>query len=165
MPRCCGGATIGAMCAVSLVGAPLLYRYIGMGGIFALTGVLSLLAMAVVKYLVPTPPRRAGHDKPAAGQPGRLLDPELLRLNGGIFILHIVLYAMFVVVPPLVVRAGLPLPEHWKLYLPVVLASFALMVPPILYADRHNRPKPVLLGGVALLLAVETGLAPTKPSS
>src|SRR2546426_4392854 len=153
------GATIGAMFAVSLVGAPLLYRYIGMGGIFALTGVLSLLAMAVVKYLVPTPPRRAGHDKPAAGQPGRLLDPELLRLNGGIFILHIVLYAMFVVVAPLVVRAGLPLPEHWKLYLPVVLASFVLMVPAILYADRKNHPKPVLLGAVALLAAVEGLLA------
>src|SRR3989454_4495899 len=157
------GATIGAMFAVSLVGAPLLYRYIGMGGIFALTGVLSLLAMAVVKYLVPTPPRRARHGKPAAGQPRRLLDPELLRLNGGIFILHIVLYAMFVVVPPLVVRAGLPLPEHWKLYLPVVLASFVLMVPAVLYADRRNRPKPVLIGAVALLMTVEGALAAVGP--
>ena len=41
---------------------------------------------------------------------------------------------------------GLALAEHWKLYLPVVLASFAVMVPPILYADRRNRPKPVLVG-------------------
>src|SRR3989441_5527342 len=39
------------------------------------------------------------------------------------------------------------------------------MVPPVLYADRRNRPKPVLLGGVALLLAVETVLAATKASS
>ena len=31
---------------------------------------------------------------------------------------------MFVVVPPMLVQAGLALPEHWKLYLPVVLASF-----------------------------------------
>jgi MFS family permease len=158
------GATIGLMFAVSLVGAPVLYHYIGMGGIFALTGVLAFLALAVVKYLVPDPPRRAGHGKPAAGQLGRLLDPELLRLNAGIFILHIVLYAMFVVVPPLVVRAGLPLPEHWKLYLPVVLASFVLMVPAILYADRKNRPKPVLLGAVALLAAIEGLLAASGAS-
>src|SRR3989449_3278685 len=103
--------------------------------------------------------------KPQEEGGGRLFDVELLRLNAGIFVLHIVLYAMFVVVPPLVVDAGLELPEHWKLYLPVVLVSFALMVPPILYADRRNRPKPVLLGGVALLLAVEAALAATKAGS
>jgi MFS family permease len=80
-------------------------------------------------------------------------------LNTGIFVLHVVLYAMFVVVPPLLVQAGLPLPEHWKLYLPVVLASFVLMVPGIIYADRKNRPKPVLLASVALLVAVEAALA------
>src|SRR2546422_7392545 len=103
--------------------------------------------------------------KPQEEGGGRLFDVELLRLNAGIFVLHVVLYAMFVVVPPLVVDAGLELPEHWKLYLPVVLVSFALMVPPVLYADRRNRPKPVLLGGVALLLAVEAGLAATKAGS
>ena len=37
-------------------------------------------------------------------------------------------------------RAGFRSPQHWKLYLPVVLVSFVLMVPPILYADRRNRP-------------------------
>src|SRR5207253_10363805 len=142
-----------------LVAAPVLYRYIGMGGVFALTGLLSLLAIAVVKYFVPDPPPRLEHA--AASSAGRAirLDAELVRLNAGIFILHIVLYAMFVVVPPLVVRAGLPLVEHWKLYLPVVLGSFVLMVPAILYADRRNHPKPVLLAGVALLMVVEAVLA------
>jgi MFS family permease len=149
------GTTIGLTFAVSLVGAPLLYRHVGMAGIFALTGALSLVAVGVVKYFVPDPPPRAAPRERAASQQGRLLDPELLRLNGGIFVLHIVLYAMFVVVPPLLVRSGLPLTEHWHLYLPVVLVSFVLMVPAILYADRHNRPKPVLLGAVGLLLAVE----------
>jgi len=158
------GATIGAMFAVSLVGAPLLYRYVGMGGIFALTGVLALAAIAVVKFFVPDPHAGAAPAKPAAAQRARLLDPEQLRLNAGIFILHMVLYAMFVVVPPLLVGAGLPLAEHWKLYLPAMLVSFLLMLPPILYADRKNRPKPVLLGAVALLAAVEGLLALTEPS-
>ena len=153
------GATIGLMFAISLVGAPLLYQAVGMGGIFALTGVLSLAAMPVVKFLVPDPVGDAGGEEAPAAARARLLDPELLRLNAGIFILHVVLYAMFVVTPPLVVDAGLALPEHWKLYLPVMLGSFVLMVPAILYADRRNRPKPVLLGAVALLLAVEAALA------
>jgi MFS family permease len=149
------GASIGLMFALSLVGAPLLYHAIGMGGIFALTGALSLAAIALVKYYVPDPPPRA----PLAARRGLQIDAELVRLNGGIFILHIVLYAMFVVVPPLLVGAGLPLVEHWKLYLPVVLASFVLMVPAVLYADRRHRPKPVLLAAVALLLVVEALLA------
>jgi MFS family permease len=147
------GSTIGLMFALSLVGAPLLYRVIGLEGLFAATGVLCLAAIAVVRYLVPEPPAPAR--KPMGGMREGVLNPELLRLNAGIFILHIVLYAMFVVVPPLMVQAGLALQDHWKLYLPVVLASFVLMVPAILYADRRNRPKPVLIAAVALLLGVE----------
>ncbi|HZQ72881.1 MAG TPA: MFS transporter [Burkholderiales bacterium] len=147
------GATIGLMFAVSLVGAPWLYRAVGMGGVFALTGLLSLAAIGVVKFLVPDP--IAAAEQKADAPRRRLLDAELLRLNAGIFILHVVLYAMFVVTPPLIVQAGLPLAEHWKLYLPVILGSFALMVPAVFYADRRNQAKPVLLASVALLAGVE----------
>ena len=150
------GSTIGLMFALSIVGAPVVYRWIGMDGIFALTGLLSLAAIWVVKTQVPEPPIQPR----AAGKPpvamAELLNPELLRLNLGIFVLHVVLYAMFVIVPLLLVRNGLPLTQHWQLYLPVVLLSFVLMVPAILYADRHNRPKPVLLGAVGIWLAVES---------
>jgi MFS family permease len=159
------GATIGLMVAVSLVGAPVLYRYLGMGGVFALTGMLSLVAIAVVKYFVPDAPPRSKPEPHAAPRPGRLIDAELVRLNAGIFVLHVVLYALFVVVPPLLVHAGLPLAEHWKIYLPVLAASFVLMVPAILYADRRNQPKPVLLGAVALLGATLAGLAAGKAGS
>src|SRR5690349_14738548 len=153
------GATIGLMFALSLVGAPLLYRYIGMGGIFALTGALSLAAMAVVKFFVPNPPPRPRNEPSLGNPPSRPVDRELLRLNVGIFVLHIVLYAMFVVVPPLLVRDGWPLAAHWKIYLPTLAASFVLMVPAILYADRRNRPKPVLLLAVALLGGTLVALA------
>ena len=154
------GSMIGLMFALSLVGAPLLYRAIGMDGLFVLTGVLCLAAMAVVKYQVPDPPAQPRAAVSAAGSVrAALLDTELVRLNAGIFILHVVLYAMFVVVPPLVVRGGLALPEHWKLYLPAILGSFALMIPAVLYADRRNQSKPVLIGAVALLLVAELALA------
>ncbi|HJY75188.1 MAG TPA: MFS transporter [Burkholderiales bacterium] len=152
------GSTIGLMFALSLVGAPVLYRWIGMDGLFALTGVLSLAAMWVVRTQVPDPPARPAPPPQAPGAAVRLLDLELLRLNAGIFILHVVLYAMFVVVPIALVQDGLALPEHWKLYLPVVLASFVAMVPAILYADRRNGTKPVLLASVGLLFAVELAL-------
>jgi MFS family permease len=152
------GSTIGFMFALSLVGAPLLYRLIGMEGLFALNGVLCFAAMAVVKYLVADPPLLIA---PKGGGTVRaaILDPELLRLNAGILILHVVLYAMFVVVPPLLVHTGLGLPDHWKLYLPVVLGSFFFMVPAVLYADRRNRPKGVLLCAVGVLAGAEFLLA------
>jgi MFS family permease len=151
------GSTIGLMFAVSLVAAPLLDEWIGLAGLFALTGTLALLAIWVVWSQVPDASLPRG---PAAGADRRstLLDPQLLRLNLGIFVLHVILYAMFLVVPPLLIAAGLELSSHWKLYLPVVLASFVVMLPPILYADRRNRPKPVLLCAVALLCAVELAL-------
>src|ERR1041384_1524582 len=152
------GSTIGLMFALSLVGAPVLYRWIGMEGLFALTGVLSLAAMWVVRTQVPDPPARPASPPKTPGAAVRLLDLELLRLNAGIFILHVVLYAMFVVVPIALVQDGLALPEHWKLYLPVVLVSFVAMVPAILYADRRNGTKPVLLASVGLLFAVELAL-------
>jgi MFS family permease len=157
------GSMIGLMFALSLVGAPLLYRGIGMGGLFALTGMLALAAMWVVRTQVPDPQAAAARQDDAAAGRASLLDPELLRLNAGIFILHIVLYAMFVVLPFMLVEAGLALTDHWQVYLPVVLVSFALMVPGILYADRRNRPKPVLVGAVALLVAAQAGLALFRP--
>jgi MFS family permease len=40
-----------------------------------------------------------------------------------------------------------------------VLASFVLMVPAVLYADRRNQSKPVLIGAVILLLGTEAALA------
>jgi MFS family permease len=154
------GATIGFSFALSLVAAPSLYQVIGMGGLFALTGVLALAAIGVIVWLVPDAPRRAA--AAAAGAPGALrtalLDPQLLRLNAGIFVLHLVQMAMFVVVPPLLVASGLPLSAHWKIYLPVVLASFALMLPPVLHADRRNAGRGVMLGAIALLILAEAGL-------
>jgi MFS family permease len=159
------GSTIGFTFALSLVAAPVLYRSIGMGGLFVITGMLALAAIWVVKALVPdvskatrAVPLAAG--KPAAAAGSRMfMDRELLRLNAGIFVLHFVLYAMFLVVPPMIIHAGLGLSAHWELYLPVVLASFVLMVPPILYADRRNKPKPVMVGCVALLAAVLAAFA------
>ena len=148
------GGMIGFTFALSLVAAPALYQWIGMGGLFVATGVLSLAAVWVVCAVVPAVPMRP-HALPVKGGLAAALAPDLLRLNAGIFVLHLVQMAMFVVLPPMIVDAGLPVASHWKLYLPVVLVSFAIMVPPILHADRRNRAKPVMLGAIALLAAVQ----------
>ena len=154
------GATIGLAFALSLVVAPALYHGIGMGGLFALTGGLSLAAIWVVLALVPEVPRHV-IAAPGAGGLAAAFHPELLRLNLGIFVLHLVQMAMFVVLPRLLVESGLALPEHWKFYLPVVLVSFTLMAPAVFFADRRNRARPILIGAVALLAGVLLLLALT----
>jgi MFS family permease len=159
------GASIGLSFALSLVAAPVLYHRIGMDGLFVLTGVLALAAIGVVAKLAPpaSPRPAAPADAPGALR-FALLDPQLARLNAGIFVLHLVQMAMFVVVPPLLVDSGLPVAAHWKLYLPVVLASFALMLPPVWHADRRNAGRGVMLGSIALLVLAEGAFSLAGPS-
>jgi MFS family permease len=145
------GSSIGLVFAISLVAAPALYAAIGMGGIFWLTAILALAAIGLVTHVVPPAPPLPGGPRP----PFRdvLLDTQLLRLNFGIFTLHMVQMAMFVVVPGLLVRyGGLPLASHWQIYLPAVLASFVLMVPAIILAEKRNKVQPVFVSAIGLLL-------------
>lgn len=157
------GSSIGLMFALSLVGSPLLYRYIGMGGIFILTGVLALAAIWVVVSVVPQE-SLVKVEAEEHVEPARLRDvlrnPHLLRLNFGIFSLHAVQMAIFVVVPLALISAGgIPVAQHWKIYLPVVLGSFVLMVPAIFYAEKKDAIKPVFLASIALMAAVQLGFA------
>lgn len=150
------GAAIGLSFAGSMIAAPLLYAAIGMGGMFVLVGVLSLVAIWVVLVIVPEAP-------PLPTQRVRLVEvlrnTELMRLNFGVFALHFIQMAMFVVVPTaLVGSAELPVDEHWKIYLPVVLASFVLMLPPIFIGEKLGKMKQVFIGAILLLLLVQVGM-------
>ena len=136
---------------------------IGMGGIFVLTGVLALagdrgpLQGGAARAAWPTsttrPTSGARRSRPCSAT------PSSCGSISGILALHMVQMAMFVVVPPLLVeRAGLPVAAHWQVYLPVVLASFVLMIPPLLAAERHGRSRRSSSGSIALLAAVQVGL-------
>src|SRR5205085_9663534 len=50
------GSTIGLSFALSLAGSPWLARHLGVPGIFAMTGVLAMVAMLVVWRVVPQVP-------------------------------------------------------------------------------------------------------------
>lgn len=155
------GSTIGIAFAVSLVAGPALNRVIGVPGIFALTGVLALAAIWVVKAWVPDPADSHFHAD-AQANPARLKDVlrdgQLLRLDFGIFALHAAQMAMFVVVPVALKDSGLAADHHWAVYLPVLLGSFLLMVPAIIYGEKRGKMKPVFVGAVALMLLAQIGL-------
>jgi MFS family permease len=151
------GASIGLVFALSLVIAPPLAAAIGLSGLFVLTGVLALGAIVLLFTTVPPAPTFAAQARVSFATV--LFDARLARLNFGVFALHMMQTALWVVVPPALVAGGLPGGEHWKVYLPAVLLSFAVMVPAIIAAERRGKIKPVYAGAVALLVLVQAGLA------
>ena len=149
------GSTIGATFALSLILSPWLNRVIGVPGIFAMTGVLVLAAMVVVRVLVPDAPElphRAG-ERGLAQFAAVLRDPQLARLYYGVFVLHAILMALFIAVPFNLRAAGLPVDHHWQVYLPVMVGSFVLMLPAVLGSPTPRRVRAVFVGSVAVLLA------------
>ncbi|QKO23522.1 MFS transporter [Rhodoferax sp. BAB1] len=151
------GASIGLMFALSLVLAPLLVTYIGLAGLFALTGSLALAGVAVVIWWVPAEPLQ--HKNQPRGKLSEVLrHAGLLRLDAGVFILHAVQLAMWVAIPALLVQAGLPPAQHWWVYLPAVLASFFVMGATLFPLERRGYLRAVFLGSIALIALVQLGL-------
>jgi MFS family permease len=153
------GATIGITFALSLMGAPILNRLIGVPGIFMLTGFLSLSAILVVRFVVPTPLNintSKTLKEPAPSFKSILENKELSRLNFGIFALHAAQMAMFIVVPiALATSGGMDVNQHWKVYLPVLLSSFVFMVPIIILSEKFNRAKLVFISSIFLMLIAQ----------
>ena len=150
------GVTIGASFVTALLLGPLLYKVIGVPGIFWLTAGLALSAVIVLQSWVPTPVRSSIH-RDAQAVPGQFLcllrDSRLLRLDVGILILHCALMAMFVVVPlALAEYAGMSAGDLWKVYLPVVLSSAIFLFPLSYLADKKNMTRPVFTAAVFVLI-------------
>ncbi|MCC6303259.1 MAG: MFS transporter, partial [Gammaproteobacteria bacterium] len=157
------GASIGLSFAASLAAGPILNHWIGVPGIFWLTALLALVGIALLYLVVPNPvSHRPRRDTGAV--PGFffqvLRDPQLLRLDGGIFALHCVLTASFVALPfALRDFAGVDTSHHGYVYLPVLLIALVVMVPLVVVAEKRRRLKEVFLSAVAGIALAEFGLA------
>jgi MFS family permease len=157
------GMTIGFSFLVAIVTGPAIAGWIGVAGIFWLMAALALAGIAITALVVPTAPRP--HVQPEAETVPALIraslrNPELLRLNFGIFALHAMLTASFLVVPA-VLRGTLALSsrDQWLVYLPVLLLSVAVMVPAIIAAERYRRMKGTLVAAVAAMAGSQLMLA------
>nr|WP_040578283.1 MFS transporter [Methylomicrobium album] len=156
------GASIGVSFGVAITAGPVIASFIGVHGIFWLIAGLALLAILIVLLLVPNP-RLSRKHREAQVIPSHfsevLTHPELLRLDYGIFILHLVMTASFVVVPLLMRDAGLIPARHWMVYLPVFVLSLAFMIPFIILAEKKQKMKGVFLGAVSILILAFLGLS------
>ncbi len=155
------GLSIGVSFGVAITAGPIIGGLIGVHGIFWLIAGLSFIAIFVVRFLVPDPKKSKKH-RDAELVPNQffniLKNTELLRLNYGIFVLHAMLTASFVVLPLLMRDAGLAPAEHWKVYLPVFVVSMAAIIPFVIVAEKKRKMKAVFIGAIATLVLADLGL-------
>lgn len=157
------GMSIGLSFAVSLVLGPILDHWIGVRGIFWLTAILAMGGMLMLHLAVPQPGHSILHRdaEPVRGYFAAVLaDSQLLRLDLGVFILHMILTASFVVLPfALRDYANMPSAHHWHVYLPVLLISMVVMVPLVVLAEKYRHIKQVYVAAIALVVVSEFGLS------
>jgi MFS family permease len=156
------GMSIGFSFAVAMVVGSILSEWIGVDGIFWLTAFFAMMGVAVTFFWVPNAPKSFHREtEPVPGQFKTILkDQQLLRLDIGIMILHMVLTATFIVIPLALANeqyVNLPSSEHWKIYLPVMLLAMVLMVPFIIIAESRRRMKEVFVGAIAVAALAELG--------
>ncbi|NRB24366.1 MFS transporter [Shewanella sp.] len=149
------GMCIGFSFALSLLVGPIAAQYVGLSGLFALTACLAVLGMLIVQFLVPTPITHAPKGDTVA-TPTKLkamiTDPQLFRLDAGIFILHLVLTAVFVALPLDLVDAGLVKEKHWMLYFPAFIGAFLLMVPLIVIGVKKKNTKATFQASLLIMM-------------
>ncbi|GIX29828.1 MAG: MFS transporter [Porticoccaceae bacterium] len=159
------GGSIGLAFAAAMVLGPLLAAHWGLAAIFWLTALLAALGIALVVFWIPAPaaPSRLAASESLAVPRllGRVLSHgQLLRLDFGVFALHLAQMASWVAVPTLLAeRHHLPLERHWLFYLAAMGGGFFLMIPLVIHGERRGRLKPVLLFGIAALMAGDGLLA------
>jgi MFS family permease len=152
------GMSFGVTFAIAMVSGPILARHFGLSFLFWGIAVLALLGIAVVLWLVPKPASHVQNRESALVR-GSLLrvlrEPRLLRLDLGIFCLHVVLMSSFIALPLALESAGLPRETQWLAYLWPMLLSFIPVLPVIIYAETFRRMRRTFLGAILLLLACE----------
>ena len=156
------GISIGASFMVAVVTGPILANLIGVDGIFWLMAGLAIVGIAITAFIVPSPQRVRVH-RDAETVPGLigsvLRHRELLRLDVGVFALHAILTASFLVVPGLL-RGTLhvSIEDQWKVYFPVLAVSVIVMLPALVAAEKYRHMKGVFIASVAALLVSQVAL-------
>lgn len=154
------GMSIGLSFAIAMLAGPLLIKWMPIGGLFLLAACFAVLAIVILYLFVPIPPVLHWHQET---EPEReaffqlLFTPELAKLNIGIFILHTIFTASFIVIPiSLYHFSGFSEKSQWLLYLPTLLIACLLSLMCISAAEGKKQLKTYFLGAILLLAIAES---------
>lgn len=154
------GASIALSFAVSVIIATPLYAFLGMSGIFLMMAVLGLLALLVTVRFVPSSPIfRAPQPEGTKTNWDRFIkvlkNPQLLKLNIGVLLIHASQVAMFIAIPRLMLADGLELHAHWKMYIIVLILSLVVMAPMLMRAEKKHQLSWLLKAGAFFIVIAQ----------
>jgi predicted MFS family arabinose efflux permease len=157
------GGSIGFSFILAMVLGPLITLKYGLSGIFWMTAILGALGILIVLVLVP---RRVEvqHNRETSTdlkQIVRLIkQTTLLRLNYGIFALHLALMAAFVAIPTILSdELGIEAQNLWWVYLLLLGGGFFIMLPGMIIAEKHNGQKWSFLVSVGAMMMATLALS------
>lgn len=134
------GASIGFAFILALILGPLLIGWFSIDGLFWLTAASALIGLVLLHLSVPDPDRcQYSADTGANLETMKHLvrDGQLVRLDLSVFMLHLLITAVFFAVPLGLRDAGMNSDRQWLIYLPAVLLSIGVMVPLIILGERR----------------------------
>jgi predicted MFS family arabinose efflux permease len=151
------GMGIGMSFLVALIVGPALASVAGLSGIFLANSGLAVVALLILHLYLPTPVRSSRHRdvEPIPEQFSRILrNPQLLRLDAGILLLHLIMTALFLALP-LILRDHLQVAAsaHSWVYAGVLTLSVALMIPAVIIGERHRKLRGMFVGAITVLAA------------
>jgi hypothetical protein len=161
------GVAIGGSFSIGLLFGPSAAESLGVPLIFWITAGLTLLAIGHLWWKIPSPPVLGHHEDVEYSQEhlvSVLTNRHLLRLDFGVFNLHMALTSIFVTVPFLL-REFVPLGHQWRFFLPLLSVGMAIMLGGAKLSGRPGRGRKVALGGQVLLIGGVVLLALTVPAS
>ena len=149
------GGSIGFAFLLAMMVGPIVTIYLGLSGVFWMTALLGLLGICITIFFMPkisNPARNREADADIQQISALLRDRTLTRLNIGIFALHFALMAAFLVIPSILGKElsintrDLPLA-----YLGLLGGGFFLMLPAMIWAEKHSKQKLVLLVAISVM--------------
>ncbi|MFQ3345522.1 MAG: putative MFS family arabinose efflux permease [Porticoccaceae bacterium] len=157
------GGSIGFSFILAMVLGPLITLKYGLSGIFWMTAILGALGILIVSVFVP---RRVEvqHNRETSTdlkQIVRLIkQTTLLRLNYGIFALHLALMAAFVAIPTILSdELGIEGQNLWWVYLLLLGGGFFIMLPGMIIAEKNNGQKWSFLVSVGAMMMATLALS------
>lgn len=156
------GMCIGLSFSVALVLGPMVAESFGLSGVFYLTAVLAVVGIVVVLALVPNAVTKAKSGEITASSSQlftMMCNRQLLRLDFGVLVLHLMMTSMFIAIPVLFSNSGFLVSDHWVAYLPILLLSFVFMVPMLIIAAKKGQEKQFFLVAIVMLIMASVGLA------
>ena len=148
------GIAIGSSFLLALVLGPAIAAAFGVRSLFWMAAGLAIVS-GLLLSLLPRGIKRP--DQLPDRSIAKALRPDLIRLHLYIFLLHTVLTASFVALPFLLRNTlGVPVENHWQIYIGALLASLVLTVPLVISDERQG--KAMTVGLSIMLVAIGQGL-------